>query len=160
VIGLRRRDDAGRDGTVNRRTVIAVGAMALSVTSAGCATAPRGSTGTASNATETVTSGATATPCPDPILIVVSNGRDVAVDVTLTVTSADTTAFEDTVTVAPGARRSVDPGIDSTGAYELTVALADGTERVRPFSVEEYDLRMGSDLVVAVGERVRVVMEE
>ncbi|MFC7174240.1 hypothetical protein ACFQL0_14565 [Haloplanus litoreus] len=45
-------------------------------------------------------------------------------------------------------------------ARELTVTLADGTEHVRPFSVEEYDLRMGSNLIVTVGERIRVVMEE
>ncbi|GAB6861245.1 hypothetical protein ACFR97_14365 [Haloplanus litoreus] len=162
----RRSDDVDRGGTADRRTVLAVGAMALSVTTAGCVTPPRDSGGTASNATETATSGVTptptrsATPGPDPILVVVSNGRDVAVDVTLTVTRDGTPVFGDTVIVDPNSRRTVDPGIDATGTYELTVTLADGTEHVRPFSVEEYDLRMGSNLIVTVGERIRVVMEE
>jgi hypothetical protein len=160
-----RSDGADRDGATDRRTVLALGVAGLSVTTAGCVIAPRASdreTATPSNETSTpsTTPLATSTPRLDPIQIVVSNDRDAAVDVTLTVTSEGTTVFEDTVTVAPDDRRSVDPGIDATGAYELTVALADGTERARPFGVEVYDLRMGSNLVVAVGERVRVVMEE
>ena len=163
--GPDRSDGADRDGATDRRTVLALGLAALSVPTAGCATAPRASdrkTATPSNTTPPTSSAppATPTPRPDPILLVVSNDRDATVDVSLTVTSAGTTTFEDTVTVDPGGRRSVDPGIDATGAYELTVALADGTERVLPFGVEEYDLRMGSNLIVMVGERVRVVMEE
>lgn len=44
--------------------------------------------------------------------------------------------------------------------YELTISLTDGTEKVRPFNIDEYDLRAGSNLYVEVGEEISVPMQE
>ncbi|QGX94542.1 hypothetical protein EI982_06945 [Haloplanus rallus] len=147
---------------MDRRAFLA--ALHVALLPAGCLTAPDGG-GDAS----TTPDGSTATPegdrtssTPDSdrIAIVVTNGRDATLDVTLTVTSDGDRVYRGTVAVGAGARRTVDPGIDRTGAYELTVALPDGSESVRPFDVEEYDRRTGANLIVEIGERIRILMEE
>ncbi|WP_251342681.1 hypothetical protein [Haloplanus halophilus] len=151
---------------MDRRELLAL-TPALLVTAAGCSIDSESAPSTSSPASTTPDgTSSTDTPTPsgsparsDPIAIVVSNGRESAVDAALLVTHEADRIFDRTVVVEPGARRSVDPGIDGTGAYELTVSLADD-ERVRPFDVEDYDLRMGSDLIVEIGERIRVLMEE
>ena len=82
--------------------------------------------------------------------------------------SADSLAFDsfvlaastDTLAVESGGRRTVDPGLDELGDYELTVTLEDGTERRRPFDIESYDRRMGSNLIVEIGDDIMVLMEE
>lgn len=140
---------------MDRRDYLTALHTALLAFAGGCLTAP-------DSATTTTTDPATATttPSPERIALVVNNGRDTPLDVTLTVTRDGDSVYRERVAVDAGERRSVDPGIDAPGAYELTVTLADGTERVRPFDIEDYDLRMGSNLVVEVGDRIRVLVEE
>ncbi|MEA5387040.1 hypothetical protein VB773_13825 [Haloarculaceae archaeon H-GB2-1] len=95
----------------------------------------------------------------DNIRIVVNNGRSEALDVDLTVSSGDAVVFADSITVSAESSRSVDPGIDEQGGYELTVVV-DGSEYRRPFDVEGYDLEMGSNLIVEIGTEIRIPMEE
>jgi len=130
---------------------------------AGCLSAPAGggdASATSDGSTATPDDHATTAPDSDRIAVVVSNGRDGPLDVTLTVTGDGHRVYRRTVAVEAGERRTVDPGIGRTGAYELTVTLPDGTESVRPFDVEAYDRRMGSNLIVEIGERIRVLIEE
>jgi len=147
---------------MDRRAYLA--ALHAALLPAGCLTAPDGggdASVTADGSTATPDGQrATTAPDADHLAIVVNNGRDATLDVTLTVTSDGDRVYRGTVAVDAGARRTVGPGIDRTGAYELTVALPDGTESVRPFDVEEYDRRTGANLIVEIGERIRVLMEE
>lgn len=93
--------------------------------------------------------------------IVVRTAASDEVTVQLTVYADKTVFFEATIEVPPDGGHSVDPGIHETGRYELEVAVDDGPDESYPFGVEEYDLRMESDLIVAIGDDdVRVMIEE
>ena len=95
------------------------------------------------------------------MLIRVTNATDSESTVTLTLTRGGTVVFDDRVTVASGARTTVDPGIDQRGDYTLTVETAGGATGRLPFDVGEYERRLGSDLIVEIGaETVRVLIEE
>lgn len=152
---------------MHRRRFLAIGCTVLPVGFAGCSTDSGQETGARSTATgagSTTSSGQTRSRTGfDPaevIAIEVSNGRDDPVTVTLSLTHDGGQLFDRTLELDPGERRTVDPGIEELGDYELRVSLADGTERVRPFDVEAYDRRMGSNLIVTIGDTIRVPMEE
>lgn len=119
-------------------------------------TRPSGGTTTPSETSTQVT------PDPDdPIQIVVSNDGERSRTVTLTVTSAGGTVREATVEVDPDTVRTVDTGITTTGDYELHVVTADGVEESVPFDIEDYDIRMGSNLMVSVADDgIMVAIEE
>lgn len=150
---------------MDRRRFLAVSCAVLSVGVAGCANGPDTATTGEQTPDSTVTSPTEKTQsssfdAAEDIAIVVSNGRSSAVTVTLTVTREGEQVFDRTLEVESDGRRTLDPGIDELGEYELTVSLADGTERVRPFDVEAYDRRMRSNLIVEIGDDITVLMEE
>ncbi|MDG5777752.1 hypothetical protein QA599_14950 [Haloarculaceae archaeon H-GB1-1] len=154
---------------MDRRRFLAAGSAALSLPVAGCRTAPSADASSTDHSATTATSDGAAkttvatpsetTDNADNIRIVVNNGRSEALDVDLTVSSGDAVVFADSITVSAESSRSVDPGIDEQGGYELTVVV-DGSEYRRPFDVEGYDLEMGSNLIVEIGTEIRIPMEE
>lgn len=69
--------------------------------------------------------------------------------------------FEKEFEVAAGERQSVDSEIAETGQYELTVTTETGHEASFPFSIDEYALRAGSNLIVEMSEDdIRILLEE
>lgn len=119
----------------------------------GCLSSLRGSTPPATGTEPT-------TP-RDVVSIEVHNATSAGIAVRLTVRRVGPVVFEDEMEVPADARVSVGPGITETGDYLLQVSAADGPEGSREFSVEAYDLRMGSDLIVTVrADDVFVLMEE
>ncbi|MGM0604328.1 MAG: hypothetical protein ACQETB_01510 [Halobacteriota archaeon] len=69
--------------------------------------------------------------------------------------------FDETVTVEAESRTRIDPEIDATGAYELSASVEDGPEASFPFSIDDYALRAGSNLIVTIREEsVDVTIEE
>jgi hypothetical protein len=169
---------------MDRRRFLAIGSTALSVLGAGCTapSVPTTQSGTKAKnetATESVSTeqsmGGERTPDrrtdgertkegrtaeTDDIEIVVENGKSSAITVTLVVRTDSTRVFNETITVEEGVRRGVEPDITETGAYELVVDVEGDDESVSPFHVEDYDLRMGSNLIVHVDTVIRVIMEE
>jgi len=151
---------------VNRRALLTGVALAL----AGCNTpdadgdgdTPQQTDAPTDEPTATATDGGDVTPHPeDPMLIRVSNGTDRERTVTLTLTRGDDTVLEETVTLAPGGRTTVDPDITEQGDYELRAETADGATGRMPFDVGGYELRSGSNLIVSVGdETLRILIEE
>jgi hypothetical protein len=136
---------------VHRRALPRATALA-GVGLAGC-TAPTSRGATSTDASPTVT--------PDPILIVLSNGQQAALSVTVTVTRDGGAIFKEAVSLDADARRELDPGIATTGEYELTVAVTDGPERTVPLTVESDDVRVGSNAIVEIdAETIRVLVEE
>lgn len=76
--------------------------------------------------------------------------------------SADGEAiFEETVSIAPDEVVFVDPGVDERGEYELRAVVDDRRTRSYPFSIDEYALESGSNLLVTVRiDDVEIAIEE
>jgi hypothetical protein len=95
------------------------------------------------------------------IAIVLRSATSTEQPATVTLASEGTTVLEREVTVAPNGETALETGIQQQGQYELTVAVENGPRETFPFSVDEYDLRAGSNLVVTIGqESVEIVIEE
>jgi hypothetical protein len=106
----------------------------------------------------------TATPRDETeseITIVLRNATSTEQPATVTLASDETTVFERDVTAVPNGESALETGIDQQGQYELTVAVENGPRETFPFSVDEYDLRAGSNLIVTIDEEsVEILMEE
>jgi len=97
----------------------------------------------------------------EDIFVVLQNETPEQVTVAVTITRGDSVSFEDEATVNPGETQYVYPGITERGEYELTVSLPDRPVQTRPFDVEDYDLRMGSNIDVWIStDTVRIGIEE
>jgi ribosomal protein L9 len=58
-------------------------------------------------------------------------------------------------------QQSIDSEITETGQYELSVSAEAGTETSFPFSIDEYDLREGSEPIVEINEDgIMILMQE
>lgn len=157
---------------MNRRRYLAVVGVLILARGAGCLDAvgdrnrggDGGETGAGAGTETDASHGSTPSETPDSardVRIVVRNSTADGATVRLAVSRDGATFFEDEVGVPQTGGRTVDPGIDETGSYELEVAVEGGTDGSYPFSVEEYDLRMGSNLIVDIGEDdVRMTLEE
>lgn len=106
----------------------------------------------------------TATPRDETeseIAIVIRNATSTDQPATVTLTNDGATVLEREVTAVPNGESALETGIDQQGQYELTVAVENGPRETFPFSVDEYDLRAGSNLIVTIDEeRVEIVIEE
>ena len=94
-------------------------------------------------------------------MLAFSNDSSAAAVVRFSITSEGATISEGTVRVPAGEYESVDTEIRNTGEYELTVALDGGTRSSYAVDIGEYDVRMGSNLILTVyDERTELMMEE
>lgn len=97
----------------------------------------------------------------DDISIAISTTSPNGTPVQLAVSSEEGAIVEERVAVSPDGARVVDTGIDEKGGYELTITPDDGRTRTYSFHVGDYDLRMGSNVVVSIDDDVvRIVQEE
>lgn len=107
-------------------------------------------------------SNTTVTPNPtDPIKLDCYNETDEEQTVQYSITRDSTTVSEGEVQVPARDFSSVQSDIKMMGEYELNVTVNTIDEVIYPFDIEEYDLRMGSNLVVWVYvEKIEVGMEQ
>ena len=108
----------------------------------------------------------TETPSPPPserIMIEVHNEGAAETTVELRLVGADRTLLDRQVSVPADGRAAIDTGIDETGEYELAAFVVGGPDLAAEFTVpvDEYDLREGSNVILAVdGERIGMRMAE
>ncbi|WP_136717183.1 hypothetical protein [Halorientalis salina] len=145
---------------MNRRALLTAGVLLF----AGCTNRPDGDE-TAETPDTTTTAPPSAsdrtTDVAEDILIRVTNNTSGTRTVHLTVNRDGETHVEKSVTLDADASSYVDPEITETGDYELAIETDAGRTHRRPFDVEDYDLGMGSNLiVVADTDSIRVLMEE
>ena len=88
----------------------------------------------------------------EDIFVVLYNKSPEQATVAVSIVTDDSVVFEDETTVDPSNRKDVYPGISEVGDYTLTISLDDGRERDYPFNIEDYDLRMGSNIIVEISE--------
>ncbi|MDS0277286.1 hypothetical protein NDI85_05740 [Halomicroarcula sp. S1AR25-4] len=149
---------------MRRRQVLT--AAALSIASlAGCTGPGTPDETPTGDSTETDTSSTetdTVTPDPDdPILLVVSNGRDVEQTVSVTLTRGETTLLDESPTVEPGGRAEFDTGIADPGEYELAVDVEGDENRTFPVTIEAFDVRHGSNHILELmADRMVLLVEE
>lgn len=145
-----------------------LGAAALSAAAlAGC-TAPSGTSETPAEATDSsATPPETPSPGPvtadpdDPIEFVVDNDTDSQQRVEVTLTGDDRTLIDESLTLDAGESRTFDPGIETTGEYDIAVAVADGPTRSMTLAIEAFDLRQGSNHFIDItDEDIRIYWEE
>lgn len=148
--------------SIPRREFVA-GLAATSAT-AGCLAAPPTDSSPTSSPASSPTASATSPPsASERIQIDVRNQDASETTVDLRLAGADETLLDRQVTVPADSRRAVDTGIDGTGEYELDAFVVGGPDLAAAFtlSVEEYDLRQGSNVILLVeGERIEMLMEE
>ena len=96
-----------------------------------------------------------------PIQIVVRSSDAATRTVTLELSTDTETIDTTTVDLDPDTRAALDTPISEPGRYELTVSADPGPTTTRPFAVDDYDLRAGSNLIVEVDEsEVTVLLQE
>lgn len=140
-------------------------AAAISTTAlAGC-TAP---SGTSETPAEPIDSSATPSENPssgevpaDPIEFIIDNDTGSQQRVQVTLTGDDRTLIDESLTLAAGESRTFDSGIETTGKYDLAVALDEGPSRSMALSIEAFDIRQGSNHFVDITEEeIRIYWEE
>lgn len=94
-------------------------------------------------------------------MVDVHNERSTAVSLTVTVTAEIGQLLDADLTVPEAGFESVFSKINETGQYDVTVEVDDDTTGSASFSIEEYDVRMGSNVVVWVrDDEVELAIEE
>lgn len=107
------------------------------------------------------TPGTGGTPQHDDVDVWVHNDVDSARRVHLTLSAGSESMLNTTVALGPGEASVLGSGIGERGRYVLGVTVDRGPSESYPFTVGEYELRQGSDLVVRVGDHdVWIAIEE
>jgi len=88
----------------------------------------------------------------EDIFVVLDNETPEQATVAVSVATGDSVVFEGETAVNPSDSKNVYPGISETGDYTLTITLSDGREQEYPFNIEDYDLQMGSNIIVSITE--------
>ena len=88
----------------------------------------------------------------EDIFVVLYNETPEQVTGAVSIITDDSVVFEDEISVDPSSRTNVYPDISETGDYTLTISLGDGREREYPLTIEDYDLRQGSNIIVEISE--------
>ena len=159
---------------MDRREFLAAVGGCLSFGAAGClgdadtgndgaGESPPEATGTAEPADGDEVTESTAAGTPDyvgDIWIFLQNHTDVSKTVRLTVSATEETIREAERRIAPGAGSYVDPEIDEIGEYELLISVDGGPERSSPLRIEDYDIRMGSNVIVWIREESFKLLKE
>lgn len=130
---------------LQRRTLLVVTGVGIGL--AGCS----GSRGTDGTRTGTPTDPADSDPEAQDVHVVVHNHLSRAVTASVTLSADGTVLVDDEVTVEPNGVASVDTGIDETGRYAIVVG-ADDRDAELSFTVDQYDLEMGSNVVFWIDE--------
>jgi hypothetical protein len=163
---------------MRRRALLAI----LGSVSAGCLSSPRGNgpettTHTATNSstsTEQTNSATSATqssetttkeavtPNPsDPIQLDCYNETDEEQSCTYSIVRNENTISDGKLEIPARDFASIDTAIEHVGEYELNISVDDIGEEAYRFNVEDYDLRMGSNLVVWIyQDGIQIGMEE
>ena len=153
---------------LRRRLVGGLGAT-LAAWTAGCVsptdthdgTTPTEETDTTTTDTTNDTDTTTAMQRSRPIQIVVRSSDAATRTVTLELSTDTETIDTTTVDLDPDTRATLDTPISEPGRYELTVSADPGPTTTRPFAIDDYDLRAGSNLIVEVDEsEVTVLLQE
>lgn len=139
---------------MDRREALAATAAAVSLAAIGCTA---GTGDGAGGGTPTVTRGGP--DASEDVFVVLHNHLGESVTVSVTVTAGDAVLFDDRVTIEGDERGALHTGITETGRYELAVAIEDGSESRATFEFREYDVEMGSNLVVWIDEEIRLAKE-
>lgn len=142
--------------SIHRRAFVGVLAAASGLT--GCLSAPPTEPSSTPVASPTATP-----PASEGIQIDVQNQDATETTVDLHLTRRDETLLDRQVTVPGEGRVGIDTGIDETGEYEFDAFVVGGPDLAAefPFSIEEYDLQQGSNVILLVdGEQIEMLMEE
>ena len=140
---------------MDRRTILAGAAAAVSVSAAGCLQddgvsegggTPTGSDGSPERAGD--------------VFVVLHNGAAERVPVAVTMTAGDSVHFEGRTTVEPGGMQFLYPEVTERGSYGITVSVDGLGEKQAAFEFGEYDLEMGSNVVVWIDDEIRIGKEE
>jgi len=95
------------------------------------------------------------------ILITLRNITSTVHQGSLTLSTDTKTILQQSFEIEGGGQESIDSEIIEPGQYDLSVSTEAGTETSFPFSIEEYDLRAGSDLIVEIDEdNIMILMQE
>lgn len=90
---------------------------------------------------------------------VLANRTEREVVVSLRIEREDALILNAKIPVAD--RERIDPGIDKPGRYEIEVTTESGPGEIVRWSVEEYDLRAGSNVIAEItAEEIRILIEE
>ena len=140
---------------MDRRTVLVGAAAVVSVSATGCLQDDGASEG---GGTPTGSEGS-----PDragDVFVVLHNGAAERVSVAVTVTAEGSVHFEGRTTVEPSGTGFLYPEVTERGSYEITVSVDGLGEERATFEFGEYDLEMGSNVVVWIDEEIRIGKEE
>lgn len=103
----------------------------------------------------------TQTERSQPIHIVCRSRNSTSRTVTLELSTDTAQIQRTTFQLDPDAEKTISTPITEPGRYELTVSVATGETTTRPFAIDDYDLRAGSNLIVEVDEsEVTVLLQE
>lgn len=83
-------------------------------------------------------------------MLAFSNESSVDATVQFSIRSEETVVSDGEVHVSQEEYETVDTEIDATGRYELRIEREGGVRSTYPVRIEEYDLRMGSNLVAMI----------
>ena len=86
-----------------------------------------------------------------------STSRTVTLELSRDTTQIQQTTFQ----LDPNSETRITTPITEPGRYELTVSVAAGPTTTRPFAIDDYDLRAGSNLIVEIsGSDITVLLQE
>jgi hypothetical protein len=86
-----------------------------------------------------------------------STSRTVTLELSRDTTQIQQTTFQ----LDPNSETRITTPITEPGRYELTVSVAAGPTTTRPFAIDDYDLRAGSNLIVEIsGSDIIVLLQE
>ena len=86
-----------------------------------------------------------------------STSRTVTLELSRDTTQIQQTTFQ----LDPDTETRITTPITEPGRYELTVSVAAGPTTTRPFAIDDYDLRAGSNLIVEIsGSDITVLLQE
>lgn len=155
---------------MERRTVIAGSCIALAASVSGCLT----DDGTSDGGTDTdppdqgneasvTTSGDDSTTTTTPAnnggtdrvedsMIILRNTTASEITVHLTVSAANDTLVDSDFKIGPEDQQAADSGITDTGQYEVSITVEDGPTTSRSFSIDNYDVQNGSNIIAEIDE--------
>lgn len=140
---------------MDRRSVLAGAAAAASLGPAGC-TAITGDDERRDTSTDT----AREPDAVEDIFVVLHNQVGEEVTVSVTITAGDSVALEEQVAIDVDEIGTVPTGITERGRYEFSVSVEGGGESRATFEFREYDLEMGSNVVVWIDDGIRIAKED
>ena len=148
-------------GHVQRRRLLSGLGTGFIGWTAGCVSTTNDTDDTNDTATNDTDTNTTRAEHSRAITIVCRSRTSTSRTVTLEL-SRDTTQIQQTTfQLDPDTETRITTPITEPGRYELTVSVAAGQTTTRPFAIDDYDLRAGSNLIVEIsGSDIMVVLQE